>query len=104
MQLVFCPCRCQCQCLCREGPAAATTTCHTRTQFTNTTVGIATLHHQFANTTVGVLLLGRAFRSGLAGDEDMPCLRSSLDAQHEASSSIVTNVIEPLEHLGARIL
>ena len=60
-------------------------------------------HHQFTNTTVGILLIGRAFRSGLAGDEDMPCLRSSLDAQHEASSSIVTNVIEPLESLGARI-
>jgi hypothetical protein len=55
------------------------------------------------NKTVLLLMGGQAFRSGIGGAFDMPCLRSSMTAQLEASTSLRTQLVEPLERLRAHV-
>lgn len=61
------------------------------------------LAHAVANKSVGVLLLGRFFRTGVGGEYDMPCLRSSEAEQREATTSWLHHVIRPLEARGAAV-
>ena len=59
----------------------------------------------FDGARVAVLLTGQAFRTAKRKSVDPSgvCVNASYEAQRTASQSIVTNVIEPLEDLGANV-
>ena len=59
----------------------------------------------FLNARIAVLLTGQPFRTAkmFAEDHARYCVNASFEAQHVASQSLLSNVIEPLERHGAAV-
>ena len=69
--------------------------------------GESAAHHvPFLDARIAVLLTGQAFRTAKhdsAGDNARYCVNASFEAQHVASQSLLSMVIEPLERHGAAV-